>query len=269
MNLSRFLRRAGALLAGALLIPLTGCVSSYRAGGNYERGWIGGEYKLATADWFKSYKNDDSIGVHFRWRYSSYGPEAIPAFPEAPMKTQKNGVLVTALASNTPASLGGLQAGDLILTVGGQPVTSLHDFWQTIDNLTPGSAVRVAVWRDDQPVDCRVTVGRERFESTWDLDTRVPSFWEGLHPLPSPNFSLGVLGSVRAPETRVELASPETSYSSKYGYAGDNFDKFEPIDDQRKTWLVLFKVTSGKRILSQENVPASTAAFETPSASVK
>jgi hypothetical protein len=63
----------------------------------YHRGWIGGEYRLARRHWSWSDTTD-----------------AVIAFPAALTNIQK-GVLITALATNTPAYIAGLREADLIL----------------------------------------------------------------------------------------------------------------------------------------------------------
>src|SRR5438309_579933 len=74
----------------------------------HERGWIGGEYKVVTV------------------------------FPAGFSNAPKAAILVTALSTNTPASLAGLEEGDLILELNHQPATKLRRLRQEIDHSQPG-----------------------------------------------------------------------------------------------------------------------------------
>ena len=58
-----------------------------------------------------------------------------------------DGLLVSSLASDGPAARAGLQVGDVIVKVGGEPVASLH---QLRELLQVGSQVRVLVSRGGQ-----------------------------------------------------------------------------------------------------------------------
>src|SRR6266581_425497 len=74
------------LCLGVLAPVITGCCSTKsKEAASHHRGWIGGEYK------------------------------AVSMFPAGLQHTQKSALLVTALNTNTPAALAGLNEGDLIL----------------------------------------------------------------------------------------------------------------------------------------------------------
>ena len=100
-----------AAFLGAAVLLSAGCATSNPAEKPvHQRGWIGGQYKLARQP---------------RWMGNS---DAIDAFPGQLKKTQTTGILVTALSSNTPAHLAGVKEGALILEINHQPVTCLADF---------------------------------------------------------------------------------------------------------------------------------------------
>src|SRR5439155_23274936 len=124
------------VLAVLMILPL-GCATK-KEKPVFQRGWIGGEYKLAQARGFSG-----ECG-------------ALHAFPASLGHTQKAGILVTALSSNTPARLAGLREGDLILRVGQGPVSGLKDFRRRIDLSEPGSLLPVSAYRDGKILDYKV-----------------------------------------------------------------------------------------------------------------
>src|SRR3954471_8561096 len=77
----------------------------------HHRGWIGGEYKL--------------VRRHWNWFMSD---QAVVAFPKSLSGTEKKGLLITALSTNTPAYIAGLREGDLILELDHEKVTSVPNF---------------------------------------------------------------------------------------------------------------------------------------------
>src|SRR6266567_3944023 len=88
---------------GAAAFVFTGCSSAKpKEEAVHQRGWIGGEYKL------------------------------VRVFPAGLKPVKNSALLVTALNTNTPAALAGLNEGDLILELNHQPATRLKDFRRTI-----------------------------------------------------------------------------------------------------------------------------------------
>src|SRR5262245_35638591 len=94
-----------------LLAPVLVATASLFASANlhaddtvHTRGWIGGEYKLARP--WKFFQNRKTIYT----------------FPKSLAKEQGAGIFISALATNTPAAKGGVQAGDLILKIDGHIV---------------------------------------------------------------------------------------------------------------------------------------------------
>jgi len=58
-----------------------------------------------------------------------------------------NGVLVSAVAENNKAARAGLQAGDVIIKVGEQPITNLATLIKALDDTTQGEAIEITVSR--------------------------------------------------------------------------------------------------------------------------
>jgi S1-C subfamily serine protease len=67
-------------------------------------------------------------------------------------------VVVTGVAEDGPAAAAGLEAGDLVLGVGGQPVASLAEFYRRIWSVgDAGVQVPLQVTRGPRPLNLRVT----------------------------------------------------------------------------------------------------------------
>ncbi len=73
--------------------------------------------------------------------------------------TGGNGVVVTAIARSGPAASAGLQLGDLLLAINGQPVGDGHAGMNLIGTTRPGDRVRLRVQRDGREIELEITVG--------------------------------------------------------------------------------------------------------------
>jgi serine protease Do len=69
------------------------------------------------------------------------------------------GIYVTDLSSSSPAALAGVQAGDIITTIGGTPLDESHPFINTLLQFQPGQALKLQVYRNGQTLDLDVTLG--------------------------------------------------------------------------------------------------------------
>ncbi len=70
-----------------------------------------------------------------------------------------NGALVSSVEAGGPAAKAGLQPGDVILSVDGQPVADSNALPSQVAALAPGTTAKVQVWRDKATKDLSVTVG--------------------------------------------------------------------------------------------------------------
>src|SRR5581483_1583224 len=147
----------------------------------HQRGWIGGKFKLAR----KTTAGDLFFGSR---------DEFISTFPRGLASSNRAGILITALSSNTPARQAGLRQGDLILACNHQPVTTVKAFFQLIDRTEPGASLPIAAWREGQIFECNVSVGRETFRNwgIFSVGFALPHLPE-LGPrdlIPTPGFNL-------------------------------------------------------------------------------
>jgi len=72
----------------------------------------------------------------------------------------KQGVLITGVVQNGPASEGGVRPGDVVLKVAGAPITSTPQLLNAVAALKPNQTATVSVQRGNKPIDIQVTVGQ-------------------------------------------------------------------------------------------------------------
>jgi serine protease Do len=70
-----------------------------------------------------------------------------------------NGALVSSVEPGGPAAKAGLEPGDVILSLNGQPVSDSNALPAQVAGLAPGTTAKVQVWRDKGAKDLTVTVG--------------------------------------------------------------------------------------------------------------
>ncbi len=229
------LRPFGYILGvGVMGLLLTGCAGGkHKAERVFQRGWIGGEYKLAHVPRFLS--PSDSIN----------------AFPASLSRTQKAGILILALSTNAPARAAGLREGDLLVEVDHQSVTSSRAFRRLIEQRQPGTLLPVRVWRDAQFSDRQVRVGKETYrkQGYLSLGLIIHHFNLGHNA----DFSLAVLGYQRNPGSRVELDSTDQVFTRECSPG------YHPTEQDWAVWLAIMEISRGKLILSQDPAPEQYA----------
>jgi serine protease DegQ len=72
------------------------------------------------------------------------------------------GAIVGGIERGSPAEKSGIQLGDVIVTVNGQPVTDVNATLKAIAEVPPGKTVPVKLLRRNLEVEVRVTVGKRR-----------------------------------------------------------------------------------------------------------
>jgi hypothetical protein len=215
---------AFALLACLLF---TGCASGTKRP-LAERGWIGSEYAVArNPTMFPRFSYDKSV-------------RTVPAHSLPPTRT--DAIMVTRLATNTPAALAGLHQGDFILELNHRPVTSLQGFRRVIDRTPPGTPLPLRIYREGQFVDCTVPVGCEKYRAGGLLSIAFPTVVHSWDLWPDPGFSLVVLGYEPNPGLRHDL--------------GRNPDQREVYDEEWSIFVGCLEVSAGKRVVAQELEPA-------------
>lgn len=76
------------------------------------------------------------------------------------MGSDVKGMRLTGVRAGTPADLGGLKAGDVIVRFGDREVTDIYTYTDALNAHKPGDTVSVQVLRDGKPVSLTVTLGK-------------------------------------------------------------------------------------------------------------
>lgn len=95
---------------------------------------------------------------------------------------QTSASLVRRVFPNSPADLGGLKSGDMILSVNGEPTYDRYDLMREISKLGPGAEARIRVWRGRAVQTLTVTLGKwpvSEEEGIIATNPRYPA-WRGL-----------------------------------------------------------------------------------------
>ncbi|MGE3315901.1 MAG: M28 family peptidase [Planctomycetaceae bacterium] len=86
-----------------------------------------------------------------------------PYFGSIPdFANEVSGYAISGVSPQSPAALGGLLAGDVIIELGGRKVTGLDDFDLALRNFAAGDEVTVVVQRAEKKVSLKVTLGKPR-----------------------------------------------------------------------------------------------------------
>ena len=88
-----------------------------------------------------------------------------PEIAESHGLAAAQGALVAAVIEDSPAAVGGLQKGDIILRFNGEEVPNRRALPRIVADTVVGSSVPVIVWRDGKHIPLEVTIGRlEEYE---------------------------------------------------------------------------------------------------------
>lgn len=76
------------------------------------------------------------------------------------------GALIASVEKGSPADKAGLQSGDVIQSVDGQPIVSSGDLPAIIGLDSPGDTLKLGIWRKDAPLTVTARLGRAEAQST-------------------------------------------------------------------------------------------------------
>jgi S1-C subfamily serine protease len=94
--------------------------------------------------------------------YPYFGIGFVPVTPELAAQADlsvETGVLVTAVSPGGPADDAGIRAGDVILSIDGQPIDEQHPFSEVLFSHKPGETVDVVIQRNDLQMTVTVKLG--------------------------------------------------------------------------------------------------------------
>jgi len=121
-------------------------------------------------------------------------------FADALGLEQDRGEIIGNVQEDSAADQAGLRAGDIIVTVAGQPVTSDQTVSFLVANIAPGETVPITVLRDGERIQLEATLGRRPSEQelaqqqqTFDPDSEEPMSPEQSDELIAESLGLQVL----------------------------------------------------------------------------
>ncbi len=107
-------------------------------------------------------KIKDQIVATGKVRHAQLGvavQEVNQAFAESFALDKPEGALVASITPGSPAEKAGLQPGDVIRQVDGQPIVASGDLPAWVGQAQPGQQARLSVWRQGKPVELTATLG--------------------------------------------------------------------------------------------------------------
>lgn len=107
-------------------------------------------------------KIKDQIVATGKVRHAQLGvavQEVNQAFAESFNLDKPEGALVASVAPGGPADKAGLQPGDVIRQVDGQPIVASGDLPAWVGQAQPGQQAKLSVWRQGKPVELTATLG--------------------------------------------------------------------------------------------------------------
>ena len=107
-------------------------------------------------------KIKDQIVATGKVRHAQLGvavQEVNQAFAESFQLDKPEGALVASVSKGSPAEKAGLQAGDVIRQVNGQPIVASGDLPAWVGQAQPGQQAKLSVWRQGKPLELTATLG--------------------------------------------------------------------------------------------------------------
>jgi len=107
-------------------------------------------------------KVQDQIVATGKVRHAQLGvavQEVNQAFAESFQLDKPEGALVASVTPGSPAEKAGLEPGDVIRQVDGQPIVASGDLPAWVGQAKPGQQARLSVWRHGKPVELTATLG--------------------------------------------------------------------------------------------------------------
>jgi serine protease Do len=91
------------------------------------------------------------LGVHIQ--------DVTPSLAQQFGLHQGGGVLIGDVSPNTPAAKAGLQKGDIVTALNGEPVEAANQLQVQISQMPPGASAKLTIWRDGKSRDVTVNLG--------------------------------------------------------------------------------------------------------------
>ncbi|MCC6476106.1 Do family serine endopeptidase [bacterium] len=145
------------------------------------------------------------------------------------LERSDEGVFVERVDANTPASKGGLEAGDVIVEFGGRKIGSVQSFRMAVADFPPGSTVSARVFREGKMKNMDFTLGdRTQLASLFGKENETPE--------PSGNF-LGIdVGTIN------ESMARALRLDGTYGVIINEIDEASPAKDKLREGDVIIEM---------------------------
>lgn len=83
---------------------------------------------------------------------------------------KKDGVIIAAVLKNGPADKSGIRPGDILVSIGGKPISNMAEMFNLIAQLQPGTQTDMSVLRDNKEVKLNVEVGKRPMKKRPETD---------------------------------------------------------------------------------------------------
>jgi serine protease Do len=160
-------------------------VAQLKEHGHVTRGWLGVQIQPVTSD------VADALGLK-----------------------QVGGALVSEPQAGSPAEKAGIKAGDVIVALDGTAIHDSRDLAQKIGAMSPGSSVKLDIWRDGKQQTLTVALG--------DMGTQqAQAGTEGQQPTAGPQLGLSLAPSSDNKGVEVTAVDPNGPAAEHGVQAGD------------------------------------------------
>jgi serine protease Do len=133
--------------------------------------------------------------------------------------THGGGALIGDVSADSPAAKAGLQRGDIVLALNGQPVNGPDDLSVTVSELPPGTLVHLKVFRNGQEQTIDATLGEypETASAKAEKSEVAPA---GLKGMQVQNLTPDIARQLQLPSTVLGVVVSEVEPSSAAAEAG-------------------------------------------------
>jgi Do/DeqQ family serine protease len=155
----------------------------------------------------------------------------------------RQGALVTMVFTGSPADKGGVQPGDYIIQLNGNPVRSVPDLQLKVGDIRPGERAQFKIVRDKAERDLTVRIEQRNDEAAADNS----KLWPGVSIIPLTNELREELSIEKSAEGVVAIGVTPKSPADIVGLAGrDIITKVngEPVRDAASFYKALREKTS-------------------------
>ncbi len=174
--------------------------------------------------------------IEYGWLGITYGGRLTDDLATSLRLENDEGALVGSVFTGSPAEGAGIQPGDVIAEIDGEPIEDWSELLTVVADLRPGSSTAFAVLRENGRLETRVEIARR------DDETQRAESWPGLTVLPLTDEIREGLSLRNEPGTIVIAGVEPASPASEAGLRqGDIIRRIgaERIDDLAEFYSVL------------------------------